>query len=93
MKSLFKNLKKKKKTEANLLNWRFSLLPLQLIHIIIRKNQVVQTGSFNPFGQIPLPNQPKNSFPQRSRRLPRISLQEILSESQFQNILPQEAQP
>lgn len=83
----------KKKGSLNLLHRWLSVLPLQLIHIIKRKHQILQASSSNPPGQVPLPNQPKHPLPHWTRRLPRIPLQEKLSQTQFQHILPQKPQP
>ena len=84
---------KTRKTKWNLLHRRLALLPNQPVHVIKRKYQILQASCFDPLGKIPLPNQFKHPFPHRSRRLPRISLQEILCKRQFKHILPQKPQP
>jgi len=56
---------------------------------MIREHQIVQAGSSNPLGHVPLPYKPKNTLPHGGRRLPRIPLQEKLGEGQLQHVLPQ----
>lgn len=82
-----------KSKSFNLLHRRLSLLPLQLIHIIKRKHQILQASCFNPPGQVPLPNQSKHPLSHWTRTLPRIPLQEKLSQAQFKHILPQKPEP